>query len=126
MATVSIACKLPHGLFAQLYKMIEVPTGPQGLMTPTAQPEGERVLLNGSNHRDAVCGWGITDVEESWANAWMEQNKTLQAIKAGLIFVRNSAAKVAGEAKDKALMKSGFEALDPTKPPQDIAPVTRD
>ena len=126
MAIVSMGCKLPHGLFAQLYKMIEVPTGPQGLMTPTAHPEGDRVRLNGSNHRDAIAGWGITDVDESWAAAWMEQNKTLQAVKAGLIFVRNSAAKVAGEAKGKALVLSGFEALDPNKTPQNIAPVVKE
>lgn len=127
MATVSIACKLPHGIFAQLYKMVETPTGPQGLMTPTAEPEGERIRFNGSNHRDAIAGWGVTDnVDEHWANAWMAQNSTLQAVKAGLIFVRASAAKIAGEAKEKALVLSGFEALDPTKPPQNIAPVTKD
>lgn len=126
MATVSIACKLPHGLFAQLYKMIPAPTGPTALMVPTAQPDGERVRLNGSNHRDAIGGWGVTDVDESWAGAWFAQNATLAPVAAGLIFMRASAAKVAGEAKEKALVKSGFEALDPNAPPQGIAPVTRD
>lgn len=127
MATVSIACKLPHGLFAQLYKMVEMPTGPAGLMVPTAQPEGDRVKLNGGNHHLAIAGWGVTEnIDKSWADAWMAQNATLQPVKAGLIMVRDSTQKLAYEAKEKASVVSGFEALDPNKMPEGLKKVEKE
>lgn len=127
MATVSIACKLPHGLFAQLYKMVEIPTGPVGQMTPTAQPEGKRVKLNGGNHHLAIAGWGVTEnIDKAWADAWMAQNATLRPVEAGLIIVRESTQRLASEAKDKALMVSGFEALDPNKMPEGLKKVEKE
>lgn len=122
MATVSIACNLPHGLFAQLYKMVEKPTGPQGVMTPTAEPDGERVHLRGGNHPRAIAGWGLTDnIDASWAEAWMKQNESLAPVKAGLIVVRDNAAKAAATAQDKEGMKNGFEALDPKAMPAGLS-----
>lgn len=127
MATVSIACKLPHGMFAQLYKMIDLPSGPTGQLTPTAQPDGDRVKLNGSNHHAALFGWGITEnIDKAWADAWMAQNVTLQAVKAGLIFVRESSQKLASEAKEKVAVLSGFEALNPEKMPDGLKKAEKD
>lgn len=127
MAIVSIACKLPHGLFAQLYKMIDVPSGVAGQFISTAHADGDRVKLNGANHDNAIAGWGITDnIDKSWADAWMAQNATLQPVKIGLIFVRESTEKIAPVAKAKKEMVTGFESLNPDKMPDGLQRVEKD
>ncbi len=114
-AKVSVACALPHGLHLQNYKIIDTP---QGRM---ATEVGPRVTLNGSNHPAAVAGFGITEeVDASFMDEWLRANGESDAVKNGLILVRNSAGAAQGEAKSRKGVKSGFEPLDPAKMPAEL------
>lgn len=119
-STVTVACKLTHGLIAQLYKFVDTPTGRM------AQPMGAPVTLKGGNDKDAVCGWGITkDVDRSFMEQWLKDNLDMTAVKDGFIIVRDTVDKAAGEATDKADKKTGLEPLDPEAPPPGIEVVKK-
>ncbi len=114
-ATVTVACKLVHGLIAQLYKFVDTPTGRM------AQADGKPVTLKGGNDKYAVAGWGITEnVDRSFMEQWLKDNMDMTAVKDGFIIVRDNREKAVGEAEDKADKKTGLEPLDPDAPPAGI------
>lgn len=107
--TVTIACKLPHGLHLDLQR--------------PGQPK-ERVTINGFTHPRAIAGFGITEgVSKEFFDEWMRQNKDLEPVKQGLIFAHAQAKSVVDQAKEKVNLKSGLEALDPNKPAPGIEPM---
>ncbi|MDE3023343.1 MAG: hypothetical protein KGI54_16090 [Pseudomonadota bacterium] len=101
MATVTVGCKLPHGLILEIGK--------------------QKYVLNGA-HTAQVLGFngeriGIThNVDKDFFDKWMETHKEYQPVKAGLIFAHEKEANVIAEGKEKKKVKTGFEAIDPDKP----------
>ena len=105
--TVTVGCKLPHGLHLDIVKIGE----------PV-----DRHTINGSNSSRIVGGYGITEgVPRAFWERWLEQSKALAMVKNGLIFAHAEAASVISKAKDGAAEINGFERIDPSKPPKGIA-----
>lgn len=102
--TVTVACKLPHGLDLEEYG----------------------VVLNGSNHPSALQagGFGITeDVPRDAMVAWRDTHKTYTPVAKGLIFFDSKTDAVAAQARERSAVRSGFEVLDPAKMPDGLEAV---
>lgn len=103
MATVTVGCKLPHGLHLDV--------------------ADKRITLLGVNSSSVIGGHGITEnVDKDLFDRWMALNKESAAVKNKLIFAHEKAGSTAAEAKEKVNNKSGFEGLDPKKPSPGIKP----
>lgn len=97
MATVTVGCKLPHGIHMDL--------------------DGKRVTLNGSNSSNVIGGHGITEnVDKEFFDKWVAQRKDSPMVKNGLVFAHERSGNAQAEAKEKAKTKTGFEGLDQDKP----------
>ena len=96
MATVKVACKLPNGLIID--------------------HKGQRVTLNGANASQLVNGYGTTDVDKEFFDAWLAANKGQKLVKNGAVFGVESASKLEGATKERAGEKTGLEGLDSEKP----------
>jgi hypothetical protein len=103
MQTVTVGCKLPHGLHLDL--------------------NGKRVTLAGANSSSIVGGHGITEnVDKEFFDRWMALHKVSAAVKNGLIFSHEKTGNVKAEAEEKKKNKTGFEGLDPKAPAPGIKP----
>ena len=92
MASVTIGCKLPHGLFLT---------------------SGDKsVTIAGANSSRIIGGYGLTVVDKDFWDKWSAENHTLILLKNGMVFVQESASKAEGQAKEQAEIKSGFEPID--------------
>lgn len=115
-----VGCKLPHGLELQLYK-------PREKLAPGETPEplepiGDPIILAGSNQEGAVGGFGLTEnVDAAAFGEWMRTNQRLQAVRAGLIWAEDTLDKARDKARERAAVLSGFEGLNPEKPPEGVA-----
>ena len=119
-ATVTVACKLPHGLDLGLDHTIDagIDHKRNGEMV-VRQPGGKRIVLAGANSPNAVAGYGMTPgVDAEFWNHWREANKDFPPVKNGLIFAHDREAMVAGQAAEQQHLRSGFEPLN-TEPGKD-------
>ncbi len=97
---ITVACKLPNGL------QLKLADKPETVVT-----------LNGTHSSGAVLGYGMTEVDPDFFEAWLKEvGADYAPVKRGLIF----AAKSANDARAKATEQSaditnGFEGADPTK-----------
>lgn len=93
-----IACSLPNGLQVDF--------------------AGVRVVLKGARAPDAVCGFGMTTVEDDWAHAWFTEGpgSTMQIAKIGGLFIAKDGRDGAAMANERRDELTGFEGLDPDKP----------
>lgn len=103
MATVTVGCKLPHGLHLDV--------------------NDKRITLAGENSSAVIGGHGITEgVDKELFERWMSLNKDSAAVKNGLIFAHEKSSNTQAEAKEKVKNKTGFEGLDPKAPAPGIKP----
>ena len=95
MALIKIGCTLPHGLVLDV--------------------KGELVTLNGQNQYfdrlNHIGTHGVTEVEQSFWDAWKKENRESAALKNGFIFEAKNDAEI--EAKRKDIAKTGFEQIRP-------------
>lgn len=129
---VTVACKLPHGLRLQLYKMVpheEPVLGGGTRQTTIAEATGDPVVLNGylkpmGSERDTriiggAVGFALTHgIPRDFFEEWLRQNKDMPAVRAGLIFASDKAETVERRAKASQKMVNGLEPIDPNKPPR--------
>jgi hypothetical protein len=108
---VVVGCKLPHGLIIDLYEPGTNEHG-QKIMLAKHQP----VTLKGANSSNIVGGFGLTEVDAEYWDAWAKQNAKFPAVVNGLIFAQDRRDRAADNAMDHAEAKSGFEGLDPENP----------
>lgn len=102
-ATVTVACKLPHGIW------MEVQDG--------NKPK-TRILAKGCNTSNVIGGFGLTEnVPADFFEAWIEKNKSLKFVQRGQIWALNRSDSVRKKALEMAELKHGVERLDPDKPP---------
>ena len=106
MANLTVACKLPHGLFLTV--------------------GAKSVTIAGANSSRIIGGYGLTAVDKDFWDAWVAENHTLVLLKNGMVFVQDSGNKAEGQAKEQAELKSGFEPLDMNKPAAGITPVSKE
>lgn len=132
--TVTVACRLPHGLVLRLHVMEEVqePTAGGGFRkAKRAQVIGEPVILKGYIRRfdrrkeqapmAQDSSYALTHgVDAEFFKAWMKQNETLDAVKNNLIWAHSETDMVEGFVKEHEKQKSGFEPIDPNNLPRGI------
>jgi len=107
MARVSVACKLPQGL--------------------TITHKDITLTLKGANSSGNRLGFGVTEgVDGDWFADWATTDaKDFPAVKRGMIFAMDTAAKAKDAAKERRGDKSvqtGLEPLNPDKPAAGVAP----
>lgn len=92
---VTVGCKLPHGLVAQLGDV--------------------SVTFNGLNSSNIIGGHGITEdvPAEFWAE-WSKRNSGLAYMQKGLIFADAKPENTKAKAKERQNVKTGLEQIDPT------------
>ena len=99
MATVTVACKLPHGI--------------------ELTHKGKTVTFNGANHPEALVGHGLTNnVDADWFKDFLDTDgKDFAPVVNHLLFA--NAKDTVGEAEEKAAdptIKTGLEPIDPDAP----------
>ncbi|EAA1504788.1 hypothetical protein LWV02_002840 [Salmonella enterica] len=95
---VTVGCKLPNGL------VLEV--GP------------ERVQVAGwrNNAVKIVGGYGLTQVEKAFWEAWLAEHCQQPYVKNGVIFAQDKANSAAAQATEQKTVKSGLEPLPQKNP----------
>ena len=104
---VTIGCKLPAGHILHLNP---------------GQPNERSVKLNGANTARIAGGYGFTEVEKDFWDAWIKRNASMQFIVGGMIFCTKSERDAEAVAKERESERSGFEPVDPKKAPAGIQP----
>ena len=118
---VVVACKLPHGLLTQLYELGQT-EDKQPIMVKTGDP----VQFNGANSEKAIGGYGLTEIDADYWEAWSKQHHKFVPLKAGLIFAHERREYATSKAIDQAKANTGFEPIDPNKPAKGIERVPED
>jgi hypothetical protein len=134
-ATVTVACKLPHGIILRVFDMeeSEVPmlNGPPKRIKQ-AKEIARRFVINGFSHAQNRApdypilaghpisngttegGYALTSgVPKDLWDLWLEQNKTSAMVRNGLIFAFEKREDVNAKAIDGQKIKSGLERMDP-------------
>jgi hypothetical protein len=119
-ATVTIGCKLPHGLWLEVVQ--------PGEMTQP-RPAGVRVKLNGANTlriqnpagptNPATAMYALTVVDKAFWDAWYARNKDLDFIKNGVVFVASDQKEAAAMSAERGNVRSGLEPITPGEVNQD-------
>lgn len=127
--TLTVGCKLPHGIMLQLFQFEEVTEPVMGggvRQSQIARPIAgyEPVKLNGfANYLNQPAqkltygGFGMTyGVPKDIFNQWMKDNKDSEIVKKGLVFaIEGEPSGAQLEGQNRKELKSGLEPLDPTK-----------
>lgn len=123
--TVTVACKLPHGLVLRLFDMVEGNEAVAGggfKVIKRAQPRPEVVVLNGylTQHKgnpvpvaSPMSSYALTHgVDKDFFDRWLSENQELDAVKNGLILAHGS--DTAGVARERKDTVCGMEPIDPS------------
>lgn len=127
--TVTVACKLPNGLWLQLYQM-----GKEIEATPAGTREVPKSVKIGDPIKIAGCalpfgqapeipmpgGYALTQVPADFWAKWLHDNADADVVKNRLIFAADSMDKTADRAREqhKEKVRSGMEPIDPKAPPR--------
>jgi hypothetical protein len=124
--TVTVACKIPHGLQLQLVRKTsyveETLSGSRDRVR--YDRTGARVMIYGPGRpvnpppgfpdpHPMAGGYALThDVDSKFWEQWLEQNKLSPIVKNGLIFAMSSSNDVKAKAREQADFRSGLEPLN--------------
>lgn len=130
--TVTVGCRLPHGLVLQAYEWVEKTYFNKEGMSRTvkeAQPmEGSgKVVINGNARRPGedkldvygdpislASGYAITQgVDQELWDAWYEANKNQAYIKNEMVFAFPNLRDMKAKARENIDIRSGFEKINP-------------
>lgn len=102
--TVTVGCKLPHGLVLELDK--------------------QSVVLNGANSSTIIGGYGLTEgVDKAFFDAWMEKNEHLPFVRNQTVFAQAKTEDARASALEKAGEKTGFEGMSDADMPAGVSKV---
>lgn len=124
--TVTVACKLPHGLILQLHEMVETqePVMGGGFRSfKIARAVGEQVRIRGNAipfgkipNYEIKSGFALTpNVNAQFFRRWMKDNQDHDVVKNNLIFAFEKTDSVVSKAKELKDELSGLEPLDMSK-----------
>ncbi|MBB3743903.1 hypothetical protein FHX10_003402 [Rhizobium sp. BK591] len=123
--TVTVACKMPHGLILRVFDKVKVQEPMPGGGTKgvdRAMPRPETVTLKGYLEKydpslpPAARGssYALTyGVDKDFFELWLKQNHDLDAVVNHLVFAHDQ--DTAGMAEEYRNTRSGLEPVDPTK-----------
>jgi hypothetical protein len=140
--TVTVACKLPHGLALRVFDTVDVDEPILGggvRRSKIAQERPERFVVNGFAHpqnRNPRCeifgamqmpngslngGYALTPgVPKDLWEMWLAQNAKSLLVKNGLIFAVPKVEDARVEADKRKTIKSNLERLDPDNLPKGV------
>lgn len=116
--TVTVACKLPHGLCIRDHAETIVHENVMGggsREVKVFRPIGAKIYIKGTLRRGAeiVGGYAITEnVDAGVFERWLAWNAESSAVRNGMIFAHEKRDRVEGWAKELVARKSGLEPLD--------------
>jgi hypothetical protein len=134
--TVTVACKLPHGLILRLFRMEtrnEPVMGGGTREVQVATQVGEPVVIKGYAAPFGQVpsvpiegGYALTpNVDADFWAAWVKQNEDHDAVRNRLIFANEKSESAQRKAKDQTKVRSGLEPIDPQRLPKGIEPGNR-
>ncbi len=106
--TVSVGCKLPNGIILELGKK-----GDENYRTVTLKGSNANVI-------EVAGGYGITQVDKSFMDAWTKKHQWFAPLKSGAIFVEEKFDSAQARGIEQSSLATGFERLDPNKAPSGI------
>lgn len=121
--TVTVACKLPHGLQLQLQtktnvKIVTRDGGQQDAVQwakdgVTYTVHGTAIAKGEIPRYKMVAGYALTPgIPKNFWDAWWDQNQSAPYCKQNLIFAYESLDRVRGTAKDNREVRTGQEPLN--------------
>ena len=131
-ATVTVACKLPHGIILREFvmdKITEPVIGGGARDTEIARATGKTFKISGyaapiDKRPEATVIGGLTGFalthgvpRDLWDN-WLRANKDSDMVTRGLVFAADSEHYAKDKAKDFDKLKNGLEPLDPKNLPR--------
>ncbi len=126
--TVTVACKLPHGLVLKLYEpakqFVPVPGGgirEEEVMKPV---EGAEITVAGNAFRqdtsprfEGMNNFALTrGVPKDFWDTWVRQNRRAKYVTGGFIFAYED-RKIEGATKERMRLQTGLERVDPNNIP---------
>lgn len=78
--------------------------------------QGKRVTLAGAKSSRIIGGYGMTEVDKDFFDAWCNANADSAMLSGNLIFAQDKPRDADAQAKEQASVKTGFEPIDPHKP----------
>lgn len=132
--TVTVACKLPHGLVLRLMNKTTVPEGQRDGGTKNVpkwvpRPQSPTITLKGYLDKyqpglpPAARGssYALTPgIDKDFFDEWLKQNHDLDAVVNGLVFADEKLDAVEAMTREMADVRSGLEPIDPSKLPRGI------
>ena len=121
---VTVGCKLPHGIWAEL--MPPPREAPDGQVR-SPPPAGQKIHLKGANSaattaalggnlirvNPRVLNYGRTPVSREFWERWSKQEVAKSLIDKGFVFAEAKEADFRAQAKEKLPEKTGLEGLSP-------------
>jgi len=129
--TVTVACKLPHGLMLRLFEMVDAPEPISGggmKMVPRARQIGRAITVRGTALPFGKLpdfkiegGYAMTEgVDADFWDQWLKANADSDVVRNGLIFASPRIGHAIGQAREQEEVRSGLEPLlldrDPRAP----------
>ena len=106
MATVTVGCRLPHGL------VLEVKDSSGNPVFVTLA--GKNADMGGYLYLTPVmCGY--TEVDEDYMNAWLDEFKDSAMVKSGAVFIQKNQSSAKAQNKELQNEKTGFDPLPKSK-----------
>lgn len=130
--TVTVACKIPNGIYIQLWDMVDVlemgPLGARAVSKARRRPGFAPIRLNGpsvphnmSARYTIAGGFALTEgVPRGAFDEWLSQNADADFVRNGLVFCAPRAADAMDMAREKESVRSGMEPIDPDAPPREM------
>jgi hypothetical protein len=118
MDTVTVACKLPHGMHLEV-------RNPAGIVEQRVTIKGARLKTSASG-REITAGhettgdfgqaYGLTpDVPADFWARWARENAAYPPYAKGYIFAQSDIGDARAQARELAELQTGFEPLSPDK-----------
>lgn len=135
-STVTVACKMPHGLVLRVFDMVEVQEPLPGGGTkpvPKAQPRPQTVTLKGYLEKynpelpPAARGssFALTHgVDKEFFETWLKQNQDLDLVRNNLVFAMKRVDKA--KLREFEKQRSGLEPVDRARLPKGITPFKKE
>lgn len=127
-ATVTVGCKLPHGLKARIFVMADASEALRdGTTRPIKQARqvGEPIVFKGYLERyqpnlppaARMSSVAYTEgVPLDFWEQWVAQNHDLDALRNGLVFAQRDMSEARAQGRDLANVTVGLEPIDPDSP----------
>jgi hypothetical protein len=123
MDTVTLACKLPHGMHLENIGpngMVEERVTIKGARLKTT-PAGKEITKGHETTDDFGKSYGLTpNVPAKFWEKWVEQNPTYPPYVRGMIFAQSDLNEARAQAAEMSEIVTGFEALPQDKLPRGL------